>query len=56
MHLMLDDNTISPLSPIERLKYQEFVERVLQSELEFLIESPEEYQDLYGGNELRIVN
>lgn len=52
---MLQEMPIHALSGVEQAKYKELVNRVLQGELDFLIEAPEEYQELYGGNELRII-
>lgn len=54
--IMMQELSISQLNPIEMNKFRELVSRVLQAEYEFLNESPEEYQEMYGGNELRIVD
>lgn len=53
--IMMQEHSIADLTPVELTKFKELVNRVLQTEYEFLHEAPEEYQELYGGNELRII-
>lgn len=55
MHLMLNEKVVKELNPVEQLRYRELIERVIEGELDFLIEAPKEYQELYGGNELRVI-
>ncbi|WP_258542518.1 hypothetical protein [Parvicella tangerina] len=55
MHLMLNEEATKTLSPAERIRYRELIERVIEGELDFLIEAPEEYKELYEGDVLRVI-
>lgn len=55
MRMMLNERSVKDLNSMEKLRYRELIERVIEGELDFLIEAPEEYQEFYGGNELRMI-